>query len=179
MPTPPDFTNGTALDATSLDKIGLWRITRVTIGNAVSSVTVSNCFSADFECYRIIVTGGTTSTQINIYLQLSGITTGVYNQNGYYQLFTVATMNAYAAANATSIIIADGSTTAYSADVEIKNPFASVRKFGNAMGVSAADQYSFPFYINSTASATGFTINPGAGTMTGGTITVYGYNNLT
>jgi hypothetical protein len=147
-----------------------------TIGSAVSSVTVSNCFSSTYDNYRILITGGTTSTQSNLGFQLSGITGSVYNQLGYYQLWGASTRYDYAA-QSTNVIIADGSATAYSADVELKNPYASVRKFGNTNSQSTNNQYAMPFYINSTTSATGFTITPGSGTMTGGTITVYGYRN--
>lgn len=173
--TYPSWSTGELLSSSDMNRVGLWRITRTTIGTAVSSVTVSNCFGADFECYRILITGGTTSVQSNLFLQLSGITGNVYNQLGYYQLWGSAARVDYSALS-TSVIIADGSTSAYSADVEIKNPFASLRKFGNTMSQSTNNQYSFPFYINSTTSATGFTITIGSGTMTGGTITVYGYN---
>lgn len=155
---------------------GMVLIKTQTIGTTVASITVTNAFSTDFDNYKIIITGGTTSAQSNIFMQLTNITGIVYNQLGYYQQYGSGTMTGYAA-NATSVIVADGSATAYCADVELKNPALTTRKFGNTMSQSSADQYSFPFYINSTTSSTGFTLTIGTGTFTGGNIRVYGYRN--
>jgi len=172
------FTTGEVLTAadtnTYLANSGLVYVTSATIGTAVSSVTVSNCFSATYDHYRIIISGGVASTQNNLGLQLSGITGSVYNQLGYYQLWGSSTRFDYAGTS-TNVIACDCSATAYIADVELKNPFASLRKFGNTMSQSTNNQYSMPFYINSTTSATGFTLTTGSGTLTGGTIIVYGY----
>ena len=172
------FTTGEVLTAsdtnTYLANSGLVYVTSATIGTAVSSVTVSNCFSATYDHYKIIVSGGTASTRNNITFQLSGITTSVYDQLGYFQQWGLSTINAYAA-NATTIIGYEGSTNSSIGDIEIKNPFLTIRKFGVINQQSTHGQYSMPFYINSTASATGFTFTTGSGTLTGGTITVYGY----
>jgi len=172
------FTTGEVLTAsdtnTYLANSGLVYVTSATIGTTVSSVTVSNCFSATYDHYRIIVSGGVASATSNLGLQLSGITGSVYNQLGYYQLWGASARSDYAATG-TTVIACEANASAYIADVEIKNPFASVRKFGNTMSQSTNNQYSMPFYINSTASATGFSLTTGSGTLTGGTITVYGY----
>ncbi len=172
------FTTGEVLTAsdtnTYLANSGLVYVTSATIGTAVSSVTVSNCFSATYDNYKIIISGGTGSTRNNVLFQLSGITTSVYDQLGYFQNWGTATINAYAA-NATSIIGYEATTNSSSGDIEIRNPFSALRKFGVINMQSVSSQYSMPFYVNSTSSATGFTITTGSGTLTGGTITVYGY----
>ena len=56
--TYPTFTNGQVLPASDLNAIGLWLVKSQTVGTGVSSVTVSNAFSADFDNYRIIYSGG-------------------------------------------------------------------------------------------------------------------------
>jgi len=178
MAVKSNFTDGTALPASDINTYltngGLVYVTSATIGTGVSSVTVSNCFSATYDHYRIFVIGGTNSLQCNLAFQLSGITTSVYNQLGYYQIWGSAARSDYASTS-TSIIACEVTSTGYVSDIEIKNPYASARKYGNVMGESTNNQYSMPFYINSTTSATGFTLTPAIGTMTGGTITVYGY----
>lgn len=147
----------------------------VTVGNAVSSVTVT-CFSALYDHYLVRISGMTSTVNGNLALQFGGITGSVYNQLGYYQTWGTATMTGYAA-TATTIIAGYASTGGSSNDIEIRNPFLSVRKFGNMISQSQQNQYSMPFYVDSTSSATAFTISVGSGTMTGGTIRVYGYRN--
>lgn len=173
------FTTGEVLTAsdtnTYLANAGLVYVTSATIGSAVSSVTVSNCFSATYDNYKIVVNGGTGSTTSNVSCQLSGITTGVYEQLGFFQVWGTSTLNAYAASTVTSFIAGEAMATRYAIDIDIKNPFASIQKFGLIGSQSTRVQYTMPFYINSTTSATGFTLTPGSGTLTGGTITVYGY----
>ncbi len=150
----------------------------VTIGTSNTSVTVNGAFSSLYDNYKIIITGGLGSQQNNMAFQLSGITTGVYNQLGYFQSsWASAARSDYASAGATSIIAADISTVAYASDIEIRGPFASRQKFGMVQAQSTNNQYSFPFYINSTTSATGFSLIPALGNITGGTIRVYGYRN--
>jgi len=172
------FTTGEVLTAsdtnTYLANSGLVYVTSATIGTTVSSVTVSNCFSATYDHYKIVISNGSSSTTSNLAFQLSGITGSVYNQLGYYQNWGTSTITAYAS-GATTIIATESNPTGYVADIEIKNPFSSIRKFGIVQSQSISVQYSMPFYINSTTSATGFTLTPAVGTLTGGTITVYGY----
>ena len=55
MPTPPDFTAYTSLAAASLNKVGLWLVKTQAVGSGVSSVTVSSCFSADYDNYLVTV----------------------------------------------------------------------------------------------------------------------------
>jgi hypothetical protein len=57
MPTPPDFTNGTALDASSLNQVGLWKIAAASFSGITTGapLDVNNVFSSDFTNYRLIV----------------------------------------------------------------------------------------------------------------------------
>jgi hypothetical protein len=51
---------------------------QVTIGSAVSSVTVNGAFSSTYDNYRIIISGGVGSTANNIGFTLGATTTGYY-----------------------------------------------------------------------------------------------------
>lgn len=161
---------------TYLANAGLVYVTSTTIGSAVSSVTVSNCFSSTYDNYRITIAGGTASVQSNIALQLSSITTSVYYQLGYYQSSWSSSARAdYASGATTSVIASDGSVDGYATIIELSSPNLAKRKFGSTYSQSANNQYSMPFQVASTSTSTGFTITPGSGTLTGGIITVYGY----
>jgi len=54
MPTPPDFTAGTALAAASLDAIGLWKVGGSTF-TAVTTFDITG-FSSTYSRYRVVIT---------------------------------------------------------------------------------------------------------------------------
>jgi hypothetical protein len=57
---------------------GLTLITAQTIGSGVATVTVSSVFSATYENYKIIMSGGVSSATSSIRFQLGATTTGYY-----------------------------------------------------------------------------------------------------
>lgn len=189
MATPPTFSVGDVLTANQMNQVGLWRVTptgatngtinadgSVTIGNAVGSVVLSGVFSTSFDNYLITIAGGTSSAFDNLLLQLSGATGSTYYTAGNYVQFTVATNNAYAPAAATSYRIGFTSVNGYSSVVTLLNPNLAKVTFANT---HASSYYGLAIYggvETGTAQHTGFTVLPGSGTITGGTITVYGYN---
>jgi hypothetical protein len=63
---------GDAIDATvfGLPASGFALIGTTTIGSAVSSVTISSVFSATYEAYKVIITGGTGSANTSLRTQL-------------------------------------------------------------------------------------------------------------
>ncbi len=151
----------------------------VTIGNAVSSVTVNGAFTSLYDNYRIVVSGGVASGAADTSLQLSGITTAVYQISGYYMTPGVATLNAYSPAASTSFLLGSINTVRYAHVLDLMSPFLSQQKLMVSMnGLSTSGVYSFSGHCTSTASATGFTIIANGGqTLTGGTIRIYGYRN--
>jgi hypothetical protein len=179
MATPPDFTNGTALDASSLDKIGLWRVTRVTIGNAVASVTVSNCFSADFDNYKILVNGGTASANNNLIMTLNGAATGYYGAL-IYGLSTGTAPLLAAVNNAASWPFMGYHTTGSGiiTAIELLGPNLAKQTVISSVYYNTGGNGTFTGTLDNTTQHTGFTLTPTTGTLTGGTITVYGYNNM-
>ena len=174
------FSTGEVLTAadtnTYLNNGGLVYIKSQTIGTAVSSVTVTNAFSADYDNYRIVISGGTNSTASSVKFQLSNSTGSTYQMFGYYGDFGTATLTAYSPAAATSWTDAiRAETTRYYATIELNGPFLSVATLGHTVSNSTITAYHFQLRDTSTNSSTGFTLTPNTGTMTGGTIRVYGY----
>jgi hypothetical protein len=173
------FTTGEVLTATDtntyLANSGLVYVTSVTAGSAVSSVTVSSCFSATFDNYRIVISGGTSSAAgSNANFQLTGITGSTYEAAGYFVTYGVATVSAYAPAATTSWLVGFLGQNNTSITMDLINPFAAKHKGMNTLS-SAQFNYSFTGQCTSTTSATGFTLTPALTTITGQTITVYGY----
>jgi len=159
---------------------GLTLISATTIGTAVSSVAVSDVFSATYDNYRITVTGGVASTTNELFLQLGATTTGYYSGvvRITYSGGVVGGTNTNNGANWNNI--GTGSTGTLDLLTELRNPFASkITTFSNqnAQTITAGQAYMSTGFQNSTTSFTGFTILVSTGTITGGTIRVYGYAN--
>ena len=174
------FTTGEVLTAadtnTYLANSGLVFVKSQTIGSAVSSVTVTSAFSSTYDNYRIIVAGTVCSANADMTFQLSSITTGVYSYQGYYQLVGSATLNGYGSSAASTMAMGTPGTTANSfAHLEISAPNLAVTKYANLLTSSALISVTQGGQIASSVQSTGFTLAPTSGTMTGGTITVYGY----
>ena len=66
MATPPTFSSGAVLTAAQMNSVGMWLVKTQTVGTAVSSVTVTGAFSADYDNYLILMSGGTGSDSASI-----------------------------------------------------------------------------------------------------------------
>ena len=174
------FTTGEVLTAsdtnTYLANAGLVYVTSVTIGSGVSSVTVSNCFSSTYDNYKVIWSGGTCSAAGSGYIQLSGISTGVYSGALAFFSWGVGYSSVEDSSNTVFRYIGGGSTAFGSINFDIQAPYLAKAKTIQSWYTRHGYSGFYTGYCNSTASATGFTVgNTDWGTMTGGTITVYGY----
>ena len=153
-------------------------ISTTTVGTAVASVTVSNCFSATYLNYRIIYNGGLSSTDNDLYLKI-GSATANYNMTFAGTSYSANTFVGAGSQNASSFIYAGVSETVAGAfaNLDLFNPFATThtRMVGGFPGVSTAGFIGG--ILKDNTSHTGFTFTPASGTLTGGTIRVYGYTN--
>lgn len=160
-------------DATNtyLANSGLVFVKSQTVGSGVSSVTVSNAFSATYDNYRIISSGITYSVDNNVRMTLDSA-----NGNYYGSLI-------YGSYAGGSPINQGDSNTAYftfggSAGglvIDLLDPFSaffteitSRIRYGTVYGTYTGVQAQ-------AISRSSFTLTPNSGTMAGGTITVYGY----
>ena len=179
--TYPVFATGDALPATDLNAIGLWLVKTQTVGTAVSSVTVTNAFSANYDNYKILYTGGVGSTASTLALQLK--TSGGSVSSTSYFYGTYGWTYAGAAANANGNNAASfafggaGDPSWVTMNVELQSPFGS-RYTVMSSQVAYASYVVTSNCVHAVASSyADFTITPSAGTLTGGTIRVYGYRN--
>jgi hypothetical protein len=179
MPIPSGYTSGQVVQAvpTGINS-ALVLIKSQTIGTTVSSVAVTDAFSATYDNYKITISGGVGSTGQVFNLQLGATTTG------YYCGFTGAVYSTGAASTGSNNNTASwtqvgvGSTDSLFADFTLSNPFATKFTFingGFAFPVTTNVSRTLNGYLNNATSYTGFTITPDTGTMTGGTIRIYGY----
>jgi hypothetical protein len=182
MAVPPDFVAGQVLTAAQMNKIGLWLVKSQTIGSGVSSVQVTDAFSADYEHYRVIISGGAGSTTSTINMTLGATATGYYSYF-MYGTWGATTVFGSNSSNGTSFITVGAmSAQTITTDVEIRSPFSAqetVIDFRTVQTSTASNGFyaTGGGFLNNTTSYTDFTLTPITGTMTGGTIYVYGYRD--
>jgi len=150
----------------------------ITIGTGNTSVTVSNAFSANYDNYKIVVSGGATSAQTSISLVLGA---GAGSYYGCYLYGSIIGSTALMAVinNASNFIYAGGADIALiNMNIELQNPFLAKYTNIQALTVNYANNRGHAVGEHEIATSyTAFTIAPFTGTMTGGTIRVYGYRN--
>lgn len=175
MATPPTFSVGAVLTAAQMNTIGWHLIKTQTIGTAVSSVSVTGVFSADYDNYRITLSGGAGSTSQSISLKLGASATGYYQSLSYITYATGAQTNTGVNNGASFTYIGESSANMQTINVDLFNPYdaAYTRMMGWYAGTVAG---TIVGYHGVATSYTDFTIAV-AGTMTGGTIRVYGYRD--
>jgi hypothetical protein len=155
---------------------GLQLIKKQTIGSGVSSVNVTSAFSATYTNYKIIVSGGASSTNANLLLRVGNPGTGFYGAfvGANFSDGTPFSTGTNNAANWNNAGVAY--TTGLHLNCELHSPFLTT--FTSCQGSffnSIADTGTFTGMLNNAISYTDLTISPSTGTLTGGTIYVYGY----
>lgn len=177
MPVPV-FTTGEVLTAANMNQVGLWLVKSQAIGSGVSSVTVTGAFSADYDAYKIIVTGGSGSTATAIKMHLGSANTSDYYGFMAYGSYTGTTVLGINDNNSSSFTYAGGfDTNSIACNIDVLSPFLT-----EVTEISSRVRYgtTYGHYVGVyalTTSFTAFTLTPFSGTLTGGNIRVYGYRN--
>lgn len=188
--TYPSFSVGEVLTAADMNAVGLWRVVptgatngtvgtdgAVTVGNAVTSVTVSGAFSSAYRNYRIIVSGGTSSTGANLALTLGTANTGYYSSI-VYTLFATSVVGGIGSNNAANFPYAGIARTNWShMNLDVLNPQRAERTTIGGPFINIDATGSVGGFLDNTTAYTAFTLTPNSGTITGQRITIYGYNN--
>lgn len=180
MTTPPVFSVGQYNTAAYMNSIGLWLVKTQTVGTGVSSVTVTGAFSADYQNYKVVYTGGTASSTGALNFKL-GASTTTYYSGAVYAVYASGTVGNVVNNNTLGYWYYAGSidsTVGVNMNIDLHNPYDSTRHttFGGPFMVT--DVAGSTGGVHKTnASYTDFTLTPSAGTLTGGTIRVYGYRN--
>jgi hypothetical protein len=171
---------GDAIDATVFGLgTGLKLIKTQAIGTAVSSVTVTNAFSTTYENYKILISMGVGSAgDASLSLQLGSNTAGYYMAAAYVKYSTSAVTGAATNNGSNWFRACHLSTGGVVGNIDIMSPFLT--KFtsfasDNIQFLTGGEYAKQGGWHNSATSFTDFTLTPNTGTITGGTIYVYGY----
>lgn len=179
------YSSGDVLTATDLNESsGLVFVKSLTVGSGVSSVTITDAFNSTFQNYK--VTFDSLSCSVNgssFYMRVGNggteYTAADYWGGGYALLYN-GTVTTFPHSGLTKLQMAyttpSPNRTSFSFDV--LTPYdtstsTSIMGFGG--GYLSA--FWFSYLWAPTVRVTDLKFYPNSGTMTGGTIRVYGYNN--
>lgn len=182
MATPPVFSAGAVLTAAQMNAVGMWKITSESF-SAVSSKPISNCFTSDFDNYRIVgrITSSSNGIAVNFrWRTSSGDDSGAYYwRRGFYYTSGV---NDLSQSGGTGDFLCNASNTASaitSFSMDVYSPYSSSfrtnanwQSYENNTPLSVWLQGA---YVN-PVSHTGISFYPASGTITG-KIEIYGYRN--
>jgi hypothetical protein len=176
----PDFSPGEVLTAAAMDSIGLWKIASVSVTSG-NIIAVNNCFTSDYENYRIVMSNLKTTSNVALAFQLRSGTTPA--NTGYafghaFVLFTSASWNLAANAGTAANFIGPGNTSTNppaNGTIDLFQPQINQRT-----GMTGHYQSFDAFVLTSGSHNAGTNVYDGfqlnsAGTFTSGTVTVYGY----
>jgi hypothetical protein len=175
-------TLGDSVDATLFTALGgaypgMRLVKKQTIGSGVASVTVSDAFSANYENYKIVVSGGVAVGNTILALKLGSTNTGYYTSR-IRITYSSATVSGQVLSNTDSFAFAGyGTPSVLNMDTNLFNPFSTKPTSAQSNMIEAATNGGIQFtggFLNNTTSYTAFTITAFEN-MTGGTIYVYGY----
>jgi hypothetical protein len=155
---------------------GLRLIKKQTIGTAVSSVAITSAFSATYTNYLVLIDGGVGSATCNLRLQLGAQTTGYYG-GAINVAYSGGAITGTGDSNAAQFsIVGWASTNAMQANIFIGSPnLAKVTSITAGPTLAGSTASTYIGQDNASTQHTGFTITPSTGTLTGGTIYIYGY----
>jgi hypothetical protein len=176
------FTDLTTLPAsdinTYLANAGLVFVKEVSIGaSPITSVQVSNAFSAEYQNYLVTISGVFPSTSGNFFTLKWRLadTTGFYgNIYGINYLGTVVNVTT---TNLGRCLVGQTNAAAGSPSLSfnIFSPFLATRTAIHGMGTGTSGWNIHGHEDTRTTSENGFFIEVSGGTMTGGFVRVYGY----
>jgi hypothetical protein len=178
--TYPTFAVGEILTAASMNAVGLWLVKTQTIGTGVSSVPVTGVFSSDYDNYKIVVSGGVSSSGQAVAFQFGPSSVAGYNSaySSNLIIYTFASppvLNTIGSSAATNWpYVGESNSNNISIDIDVIAP--NLAKFSTYHGgYTGGDVAGMAGGVHKQAQRyTDFTLS-GVTAFTGGTIQVYGY----
>jgi hypothetical protein len=161
---------------------GLTLISTTTIGTAVTSVVLTNVFSATYDNYKIVLSGGAASATSDGNFVLGAAVTGYYSSFTYANIQAGSVLTSVGQNNSSTA----GTIFAYTSNgingmIDLYQPFLTSRTnfFFTAQTMAVAGtRWQGGGFQDSATSFTGITFSTQSGhTLTGGTIKVYGLAN--
>ena len=157
---------------------GLTLVKSQVIGTAVSSVNVTGAFSSTYDSYKIIVNGGVGSTTLSLISLKFGTTTTGYNAAYAGAPYSTGGVSTTTDNNTSSFTrFGTANTDNIISTIEVINPNLLKNTVVTGVQVESSIARIGTGFVNNLLAYTDFTLTPASGTLTGGTIRVYGYQN--
>jgi hypothetical protein len=173
-------TLGDDIDATLYTALGgaypgLRLVKKQAIGTSVTSVTITNAFSATYDAYKVVIAGATTTGSDYGYIKF-GASTSTYNIGVLGQNYAggSSSANVSSGASATYMWYIDGNQV--SCNIDIINPFLTEYTVYTSALAGSGGMLSGGGVHKTATSYADLVMGLNGGTaITGGTIYVYGY----
>jgi hypothetical protein len=171
----PDFSPGEVLTAAAMDSIGLWLVKTQAVPAGGSAFTVTGAFSADYDNYRIVYSNIGGALGFSGFITINGSTGTTYQWSGRFTGYTAPAGDGQSGAPVSQGFWLGVMGDNFSGVIELQSPFLALPTKQTAQTSSAAYSNVAGGYDSNPASSTAFTITLAAGTLTAGTVSVYGY----
>jgi len=161
---------------TYLTNSGLVYIKQQTIGTAVASVTITDAFSTTYDNYRITITKAGASASVSMCLNFSTSAVSYFGIETY-TLYSAATITIANNNNDSKqfLGLTDSGVASYNSSLDVFSPFltSTTQLTGQYYGRGYIGYFGGSHDVS--ASHTSFKLFNESGTLTGGTVTVFGY----
>jgi len=148
----------------------------VTMNAAITSITISGAFSALYDNYLVTVSGGSASTNLSIGIQLGATVTG-YAYSFLYTSYASTPLAVGVGSDTYFVYGGSGTTSTLAMNCNIQNPFLTEQTHFQGATANGAFAGIGAGYLNNTTSYTDLVLKASTGTMSNGSIRVYGYRN--
>ena len=155
--------------------MGLELVKTQTISGTVASVTVTNAFSTTYDNYRVMISG-VTATAGDVWLKLT-YSNQTFSPHAHWQVYNnygTGTAGVQTLLNETYALAFIVGTYG-GAHMEFYNPFLAKETTFTAQGSSNSYQSQGGGRSYDQTSTTSFTLTPNSGSLSSGTIYVFGY----
>ena len=185
MATPPTFSSGAVLTAAQMNSVGMWLVSSTTIGSAVSTVNIDGCFTSDYRNYLIVFTGANPSGSPLIQgnwrsggVNLSGAGTYQYAVTRFDSSATAYNFGSTGSTYFETGINLGVGITSNGFAMYVYNPqstsFETTASLTGTGVITGTSTVSSAIRLAVTTTVTGVQFRASTGTITGGTIRVYG-----
>lgn len=174
-----------APNSTTANPPGLELVNSTTIGSGVATVTTpASTFSSAYDAYRIVLSNISSSTNNDLLMRLNiggtDATGANYMRGGVFVTYATAVVAGFGNNNLTSFVVSSTTSSAYKhyGAIDLFNPFDAVYTGFWSTAYLGRNDIAAPATSgnhNLNTSYDRLTFLPSTGTITGGTITVYGY----
>lgn len=150
----------------------------VLVNNGVSSVTVSGAFSSLYDNYIVQYVNGTMTNDTALAVQIGAAAVGHYGSLVYGQYNSTAVLGANDNnAGQFSYIGGGDPFNGCAANFTLSGPFLTKQTYIHAFAAWSTNVGTYVGRLATSTSYSSFRLFPVAGTISGGTIRVYGFRN--